>query len=67
MNKKLLAVLLTGLATGVVATLLVSSKTGKKMQKKLMKQGSDLAGTLKRQFNEFVDRAGDHLHSGSGK
>jgi len=63
MNKKLLAVLLTGLATGVVATLLVSSKTGKKTRRKLIKKGSDLAGTLKEQFTNFVNQAADRLHS----
>jgi gas vesicle protein len=61
MNKKILAGMLTGMATGVVATLLFSSKKGRKARRKLTAQGSNLAGKLKQQFTDFIDQAADRL------
>lgn len=60
-SKKIVAGLLTGLAAGVVLTLILSSKKGQETSKRLLKGGSNLKEDLKGKFNDFIDQVQDKV------
>jgi gas vesicle protein len=62
-NKKIVAGLLTGLAAGVVLTLVLSSKKGQENSKKLLKGSRNLKEDLKGKFNDFIDQVQDKVHA----
>ncbi len=58
-NKKIVAGILTGVAAGVVVSLILSTKKGRETGKKLLKSGNTLKEDLKGKFSEFVDQVQD--------
>jgi gas vesicle protein len=55
-NRKIVAGILTGLATGAVISLILSTKQGRRAGKEVLKKSNRLADDLKGKFNEFVDQ-----------
>jgi gas vesicle protein len=61
-NKKIVAGILTGIAAGVVISLILSTKKGRETGKKIIQGGSNLKEDLKGKFNDFVDQVQDKFH-----
>jgi gas vesicle protein len=61
-NKKIVAGILTGVAAGVVISLILSTKKGRESGKKLLTRGNNLKEDLKGKFSEFVDHVQDKFH-----
>jgi gas vesicle protein len=55
-NKKIVAGILTGVAAGVVISMILSTKKGRETSGKLLKRGNNLKEDLKGKFSEFVDQ-----------
>jgi len=61
-NRKIVAGLLTGVAAGVVISLILSTKKGREAGKKFIKEGNHLKDDLKGKFNDFIDQVQDKVH-----
>ncbi len=60
-NKKIVAGLLTALATGALLGVLFAPGKGSKTRRRIKSKGNELADTLKEKFTEFVDKVEDKL------
>ena len=61
-NRRIVAGLLTGIAAGVVISLVLSSEKGRGRSKKIFREGNILKDELKGKFNEFIDRVQGKVH-----
>jgi hypothetical protein len=61
-SKKIVAGILTGIAAGVVISLVLSSKKGRDAGKRVLKGGASLKEDLKGKFNDFIDHLQDKVH-----
>ena len=61
-NKKIVAGILTGVAAGVVISLVLSTKKGQQTSKAFTKKGKKLTEDLKGRFGDFIDQIQDKVH-----